>query len=400
MERINGSALAGLRVLDLGQMVAAPLAASILADMGADVIKIELPGTGDMSRAMLPKEQGISTYYVVFNRGKRGMTLNLKSEKGREIMTKLLRESDVLLENFRPGVTKRLGLSYEEVAAINPGIIYASISGYGQEGVYAKQAAFDPIAQAMSGIMSVTGPMGGEHFRCGTSIADILAGQNAVIAILAALEHRRVTGQGQQIDIALVDSCIQAMSSVNQIYLTTGKVPNNLGNSFESSAPGNIYPTADGSGVVILCGRDVPWRKLAATLGHSEWAELPAFATVDMRVKNRVQLDALIAAETVKYSKDELLAMLLEAKLPAAPMLTVAQVAEDPHFRDERGMFPQVEHPELSSVRITGPAIKMSRTNPHVRSCAPLLGQDNEDILTALGYSPEDIRQMEEEHVI
>lgn len=400
MQRENGSALSGLKVLDLGQMVAAPLAASILADMGADVIKVELPHTGDMSRAMLPKQDDISTYYVVFNRGKRGMTLDLKSEKGHEIISRLIRESDVILENFRPGVTKRLGLSYEDVSRINPGIIYASISGYGQGGVYASRAAFDPIAQAMSGIMSVTGPMGGIHVRCGTSIADILAGQNAVIGILAALKYRDETGEGQHIDIALVDSCIEAMSSVNQIYLTKGKIPGNLGNSFESSAPGNSYPTADGSCIVILCGRDAPWRKLTEVLGHSEWADQPEYATVSQRVKNRTTLDAMIAAETIKYERDALLQRLLDENLPAAPMFTVEQVASDPHFRDEREMFVPVEHPHLGTVMITGQAIKMSRTNPHIRKCSPLLGQDNEEILKSLGYGTEEIRQLYEENII
>ena len=400
MQRNNGSALSGLKVLDLGQMVAAPLATAIMADMGADVIKIELPLTGDMSRAMLPKQNDISTYFVVFNRGKRGMSLDLKSEKGHEIMCRLIKKADVIVENFRPGVTQRLGLSYEDVSRINPGIIYASISGYGQEGIYAGRAAFDPIAQAMSGIMSVTGPAGGENVRCGTSIADILAGQNAVIGVLAALEHRNKTGEGQHIDIALVDSCIEAMSSVNQIFLTARRVPGNLGNSFESSAPGNSYPTADNSCVVILCGRDAPWRKLTEVLGHAEWADMPEFASVAQRVKNRAALDALVASETIKYNKEDLLKLLLDAKLPAAPMLTVEQVAADPHFRDEREMFVQVDHPELGPVMITGQAIKMSRTNPWVRKCSPLLGQDNDCILSQLGYSAEEIRQFQEEHII
>ena len=400
MERQNGSALAGLRVLDLGRMIAGPLAAAMLADMGAEVIKVEAPDTGDMARDMLPKDGDVSTYYVVFNRGKRGITLDLKSPEGMEILQKLLAETDVLIENFRPGVMERLNLSYPRVSALNPGIIYASISGYGQTGPYAGRAASDPIAQAMSGLMSVTGPLDGPQVRCGASIADVLAAQNAVIAILAALEYRRSAGVGQQIDIALADSCIAALASVNQLYLTTGKTPRNLGNCFEASAPGNSYPTADGSCVVILSGRDGEWKRLAQVLGHPEWAQRPEFATVARRVENRRKLDSLIASETRRHSRQDLLDLLLAAKLPAAPMLTIDQAAADPHFRHEREMYAQVDHPRLGPVTITGQAVKMSRTNPYVRGCSPELGQHNEEILTALGYDSGEIRRLREKHVI
>ena len=190
MRMKEGSALAGLKVLDLGRVIAGPMAASMLADMGADVIKIESPGDGDLARNMLPKKDGISTYFVVFNRGQRGITLNLKHPEGKEVLKRLIQKADVLIENFRPGVMGRLGFSYEEVEKINPRIIYASISGYGQEGIYADRACFDPVAQAMSGLVSVTGPADGECVRCGASIGDVLAAQNAVIGILAALQHR------------------------------------------------------------------------------------------------------------------------------------------------------------------------------------------------------------------
>jgi len=397
MEMKNGSALAGLKVLDLGRVIAAPLASSIMADMGADVIKIEDPGTGDLARNMMPKKDGISTYFVMYNRGQRGVTLDLKSPKGKEILRKMIESADVLIENFRPGVMQRLGFSYEEVEKINPRIIYASISGFGQEGVYAQRALLDPVAQAISGLMSVTGPAGGEQVRCGASICDILAAQNTVIAILAAIEHRRISGHGQRIDVSLVDSAIFALASINQIYFTTGKIPQNLGNFFEASAPGNTYPTSDGQKLMISAGQATMWPKFARALGHPEWLEMPEFKNVEDRVRNRKILDPMVAEATSQYTKDDLLQRMVDAKIPVGPVMTVADVANDPHFRDTRNMYSDVEHPELGTVRITNQAIHMSETNPYVRGCSPLLGQHNAEIF---GLTEEEVAQLKEEGVL
>ena len=391
----KGSALKGLKVIDMGQMVAAPYCTAMLADKGADVIKVEVPDRGDIARNSLPKQDGVSTYFVTFNRSKRGITLNLKTEKGKEVLRKLIQRADVLVENFRPGVMERLGFSYEEVEKLNPRIIYAAISGFGQRGAYANRACFDPIAQAISGIMSVTGSTGGEHVRCGASIADVLAGQNACCAILAALRYRDQTGQGQYIDVALVDSCIVALSSMNQIYFTTGKIPDARGNTFEATAPGNTYYTKDGV-ISISAGQAREWPKLARVLGHEEWIEDARFVTVDARVKNRLELDDLIEKETIQYSSDEILGKLLEVGLPAAPILNVAQVANNPHFRDERAMYVDVEHPQLGKVTITNQGIKMTKTNPYVRGCAPMLGQHNYEVLGELGYTSEEIAFMKQ----
>ena len=400
MEMKNGSALSNLKVLDLGRVIAGPLASSILADMGADVIKIEDPGTGDLARNMMPKKDGISTYFVMFNRGQRGVTLNLKSTQGKAILTKMIESADVLIENFRPGVMQRLGFSYEEVEKINPRIIYASVSGYGQEGVYSGRALLDPVAQAMSGLMSVTGPAGGEQVRCGASVCDVLAAQNTVIAILAALEYRRTSGHGQRIDVSLIDSAIFALASINQIYFTTGKVPLNLGNFFEASAPGNTYPTKDGQKLMISAGQATMWPKFAHALGHDEWLEMPEFKRVEDRVKNRQLLDTVVAEATAHFTKDELIEKMVEAKIAAGPVMTVADVANDPHFRDVRNMYSDVEHPQLGTVRITNQAIHMSETNPYVRGCSPLLGQHNVEVYQEYGYAETEIEQMREEGVI
>lgn len=400
MEMKNGSALSGLKVLDLGRVIAGPLASSMLADMGADVIKIEDPDTGDLARNMMPKKDGISTYFVMFNRGQRGVTLNLKSDEGKEILRKMIHSADILIENFRPGVMQRLGFSYEEVEKLNPRIIYASISGFGQEGVYAGRALLDPVAQAMSGLMSVTGPAGGEQVRCGASVCDVLAAQNTVIAILAALEYRRTSGHGQYIDISLVDSAIFALASINQIYFTTGRVPRNLGNFFEASAPGNTYPTKDGQKLMISAGQATMWPKFAHALGHDEWLEMPEFKRVESRVKNRTILDPMVADATREFTRDELMEKMIEAKIPASPVRTVADVANDPHFRDVRKMYADVEHPELGEVRITNQAIHMSETNPYVRGCSPLLGQHNEEVYAAFGYNADEVARLHKEGVI
>ena len=400
MELKKGSALSNLKVLDLGRVIAGPLASSILADMGADVIKIEDPGTGDLARNMMPKKDGISTYFVMFNRGQRGVTLNLKSARGKEVLTKMIQSADVLIENFRPGVMQRLGFSYEKVEQINPRIIYASISGYGQEGVYSDRALLDPVAQAMSGLMSVTGPADGEQVRCGASVCDVLAAQNTVIAILAALEYRRSSGHGQRIDVSLIDSAIFALASINQIYFTTGKVPQNLGNFFEASAPGNTYPTKDGQKLMISAGQATMWPKFAHALGHDEWLEIPEFKRVEDRVQNRRLLDAAVSEATAHFTRDELMEKMVEAKIAAGPVMTVADVANDPHFRDVRDMYSDVVHPQLGTVRITNQAIHMSETNPYVRGCSPLLGQHNAEVYQEYGYTEAEIEQMKAEGII
>ena len=400
MEMKKGSALESLKVLNLGRVIAGPLAASMLADMGADVIKVENPESGDLSRNMVPIKDGISTYFIVFNRGQKGITLNIKTPKGKELLKKLIMKCDVLIENFRPGVMDRLGFSYEEVKKIKPDIIYTSISGYGQTGLYSARACFDPVAQAMSGLMSVTGSLDGEAVRCGASITDVMAAQNAVIGILAALEHRRKTGLGQFIDIALVDSGIFALSSINQIYFTSGKVPTHLGNFFEASAPGNTYPTKDGSLLMISAGQTNAWPKFAKILGHEEWIEMPEFKTVTDRVKNRPLLDSKICEETKKFDAQSLLSILNAAGIAAGQVMSIEDIANNPHFRDERQMFSTVTHPQLGEVTITNQALKMSETCPYVRGCAPVLGQHNQEIYHTLGISDQELTDLTEEGII
>lgn len=392
-------ALEGLNVLDLGCMVAAPYCAMMLANLGAHVIKIEEPGGGDISRESMPKKDGESTYYINYNCSKYSLTLNLKHEEGKRILAKLIEKADVLVENFRPGVMKRLGFSYEAAAKINPGLIYVSISGYGQSGQLADRAAFDPIAQAMSGITSITGEPDGEPVRCGASIADVLAGQNAAFAVLAALRYREQCEKGQWIDIALADSCISAMTGINQIYLTEGRIPGPLGNGFAANAPGNAYHCKDGK-IMLLAGRNSEWERLAKVLGCPQWLEREEFSDVAARTRNRDLLDRTIDQETRKYTVEELLSKLLDARLPAGEIYNVKQVVEHPHFNKERNMFVDVEHPRLGSLKVTNLPIHMSETPPKMYKCAPCLGEDTDKILAQLGYDTEEISTLRRDHVI
>lgn len=397
-EKCKG-ALCGIKVLDLGQMVAAPYCAMMLANMGAKVIKIEKPGVGDISRENIPQKDGISTYYIAYNNSKSGMCIDLRSQKGKQILTSLIKEADVLIENFRPGVMERLGFGYKQVAGMNKRIVYASISGYGQDGDYAQRASFDPIAQAVSGMLSVTGEAKGSGVRCGASIADALAGQNAAFAILAALMHREKSGKGQWIDIALADSCISALASINQVYLTTGKIPSPMGNGFEASAPGNCYPAKDGD-VMILAGTNREWKRLAMAFQHPEWLQDERFLNAAGRAENRDVIDRMIREQTIQYTVQDLMKMLLEQKLPASEVRNIAQVVNDPHFSEKREMFVDVDHPVLGPVKVTNLPIHMSDTQPYIRKCAPSLGQDTEKILGRLGYKGEDITTMRLEGVI
>jgi formyl-CoA transferase len=391
-------ALEGLKVLDLGRVLSAPFCAAMLGDMGADVIKVEQPGKGDDSRGFMPRKDDVSTYFINFNRSKRGITLDLK--KGKSVFLELVKNVDVLTENFRPGVMKKLGLDYEELKKVNPRLIYAAISGFGQTGPYASRAGYDTMAQAMSGIMSVTGFPGSEPTRCGASVADIMGGLQAVIGILAALHYREKTGEGQMVDISLVDVSIVGLSSVNQVYLTNGRVPQRNGNSYESSAPGGGYHTKDG---YFIMNGSAPkfWGILCNAMHKPELIEDKRFATNALRVTNKKELDAIVTAWTKTMTTDEILNLLLPLGFAVAPVMTIDQVAADPQMAGVRQMFGEVDHPQIGKIRVTNQAVKMSATNPEIRRSSPLLGEHNEDVYVGeLGLSKERLEEMRRNEII
>lgn len=383
-------ALSNIKVLDMGRVLAGPFCSAMLGDFGADVIKIEAM-EGDLARISMP----LGGYFAAFNRSKRGISLNLKSEKGKEIFLKLVKEADVLVENFRPGVMKKLGLGYEMLREINSGLIYAAVSGYGQEGPYSQRPGLDPAAQAMSGVMSVTGFPGADSARCGASICDVMAGMNAVIGILAALNYRNMTGEGQMIDVSLCDAGVVAMSSVNQQYLSTGQIPTRLGNGYVAYAPGGCYRALDGE--VVLNG--ARWEDFCRTIEREDLLEMPQFKTVPDRVKNRDELDSIITEWTSTRKVADIVELFLKNRNVAAPVFNVEQVVNDEHIAGARNMFTTINLEGFGEVKITNNCVKMSLTPAKVTD-APAFGQHNKEVMAALGYTDEEIQQLHEEKVI
>ena len=395
---MGNKALEGVRVLDLSRVLAGPHCAAMLAGLGAEVLKLEEPGSGDESRSLRPFSNGESAYYMNFNRGKKGITLNLKT--GKDIFLRLIKGTDILVENFRPGVMKKLGLDYETLSAINPGLIYVAISGYGQTGKNSRLPGYDPIAQAMSGISGVTGWPDSEPSRCGAPVSDVLAGINGAVGALAALHYRERTGLGQMIDISLIDVSVSALASLNQVYLSEGRVPSRQGNGTEAAAPGGSCHASDGT-VVFAAGNDRLWPRLAALMGQPELAEDERFSKNSERVKRRGELEALIDAWAGKLTSEQVVSQMRSVSIPAGPVYTIDQVVNDDSIANERNMFVEIEHPNAGAVRITNNPIKMSLTQQEVQGSSPTLGQDNEEVFCRrLGMSEEELQSLRNKKII
>lgn len=392
--------LEGLRVLDLTRVLAGPYSSMMLADMGAEVIKIEAPGTGDDSRQFGPFVNGESSYYMNLNRNKKGVTLNLKSPEGKQIFKDLVRMADVVLENYRPGTMEKLGLGYEELTKINPRVVYACVSGFGHYGPYKDRAGYDIIAQAMGGLMSTTGWPGGEATRTGTAMGDVLAGLSITIGILAALRGREATKKGQKVDVALVDSVVSSLEIINQIYLVSGKNPQRIGNRYESVYPYDSFAASDGS-LVIGVGNDKLFEKLCVIMGRPELASDERFDKNPKRVQGHAELKPIIEEWTKQRNVDEIVEMLLEKGVPAAPINTIERVVKDPHIAGAREMFVEVEHPKAGKLRITGSHIKFSETKSAIKTPAPMLGQYNSDVYSnLLNISAERLKELEKMGVV
>ena len=393
----KSGALAGIRVLDMGRVLAGPYCAAILADLGADVIKIEEPNSGDDTRHFNPFVNGESGYFMQLNRNKRGITLNLK--KGKDIFLQLVKEADVLIENFRPGTMAKLGLGYEVLKEINPGLIYAAVSGFGQNGPYRDWPGYDLIAQGMSGLMSITGWPDGEPTRAGTPVCDVMGGIQTAVGILAALHYRSVTGRGQMIDVSLVDAAVASMATVQQIYLAEGKVPKRNGNSYESAAPLDSFKAADGN-LIIAVGNDRMWERLCALMEKPQLLEMEEYKTNHARVQHAASLKTIIEDWTGRRTVDELVQSLLAAGVPAGPINDCARVVQDPHIAGAREMFAVVDHPVAGKVTLTNQPIKMSETKTGVRSASPALGEHNADVYGRLGLSAADLAALQRDGVI
>ena len=398
MDRVG--ALEGVTVLDLTRVLAGPFASMMMADMGANVIKIEETGKGADERQMGPFLNGESAYYMNLNRNKKGMTLNLKSPKGKQIFKDLVKKADVVLENYRPGTMEKLGLGYETLKEVNPAIIYAAVSGFGQYGPYTKRPGYDIISQAMSGLMSTTGWPGGAPTRSGTAMGDVLGGLSVTIGILAAIYNRSQTGRGQVVDVALVDSAVASLEIINMIYLVEKRLPQRIGNRYESVYPYDSFQAKDDL-VIIGGGNDKLWSLFAKHIGRPELVEHPDFARTRDRVKNHVQVRQIVEEWTQTKTVKEIVDELLAAGIPAAPIYGIDQVVADPHIAGAREMFVETVHPKAGPIKLTGSHIKFSETKTSIRTPSPALGEHNTDILSSLlGLSALEIQSLKEEGVI
>jgi CoA:oxalate CoA-transferase len=393
-------ALEGVRVLDFTQYLSGPHGTSVMSELGAEIIKIERPGTGEPERLAMPKTpKGESYQFFSYNRGKKSITLNLKDPKGVEIARKLAAKVDILVENFAPGIMERLGLSYEEVSKINPRIIYASISGFGQTGPRRNDVSYDVVAQAMGGLMSVTGYADGEPLKAGISLGDYMGGYNGVIAILAALYYRTVTGEGQAIDISMQDGIWAMVFPDRANYFDTLEVPKRFGNKLSSSAPFGAYNARDGY-VVICTITDPQWQKVLQAMGREDLIGEERFATRENRTKNMKEVDGLVQEWCQEKTVEEVFAILKKFGVPCSPLPTFDQVASDPHLLS-REMIVDVDQPVSGKVKLSGSVYKMSKTPGDRKKRVPDVGAHNKEIYgELLGLDDQEMKKLKEEKVI
>ena len=381
--------LEGVRVLDLSRVLTGPYCSMMLGDMGAEVIKVERPDGGDDTRGWGPPWVGEqSHYFLSINRNKRSLGLDLKAQGAREIARELVRRSDVVLENFRPGTAERLGLDYETLCDINPDIVYCSISGFGQDGPHRDRAAYDLIIQGMGGLMGVTGAEGSEPIRVGVAVADIGAGMYAAYAIASALFRRERTGEGEYIDVSMMDVQVSWMTYMAHYYFASGELPPRRASAHPSIVPYQSFPTADGW-INITAGNDKLWAALAPLVGMDP-ADYPANAD---RVENREAVVEGISAATVEKTRDEWLDILSRAGVPSGPVYTMRDLFEDPHV-DHRRMRVPVVHPGEGEISVLGVPVKMRKNPGAIREAPPLLGGHTRAILSELGFEEAQIEAL------
>lgn len=397
---LNRDAFLGVRVLDLSRVLAGPFCGMLLADMGADVIKLEIPGRGDDSRQFPPFLDDESMYYVNLNRGKRSITVNLKADEGKRLFVELVKRCDVVLENFRPGTMEHLGLGYEELRKVNPRLVYAAISGFGQYGPYRERPGYDIIGQAMGGLLSITGWPDGPPTRSGTAIGDILSSLFCCVGVLAALVVRERTGEGQMVDVSLVDSVFAALENIPQRFYVDGQVPGRIGNRYEFIYPYDTFRAMDGW-IVIGIANDAIWDRFTEATGLTGLGEDPRFTSNVLRVENHGALKPLIEEWTTRHEKDGIVELLNKHRVPSCQIYDVREASEDEHIGGVRGMVVELEQPGLGAVKVQGNPIKMSETGPAPSGPAPSLGEDTFEVLRdLLGVSPEEYERLREQGVV
>jgi formyl-CoA transferase len=371
-----------------------------LADLGAEVIKVEMPGTGDDTRAYPPHIGSQSSYFMSANRGKKSLTLDLKAKEGQEVLHRLAVKSDVVIENFRPGVTSRLAADYATLSKINPRIIYCSISSFGQTGPYAEKPGYDLIIQGMGGLMGISGEPNSPPTRVGVAITDLGAGMWATIAILAALQARTRDGNGQYLDISMMDGSVAWMTYVAGNYFATGKVPPKMGSAHPSIVPYQAFVASDGKSILLGGGNDRLFIALCEGLGVPELPKDPHYAGNESRVKNRTTLIPLLEKRFKEKTRDEWIVLLEAIGVPVAPVYTIDEIFADEQVR-HRGMQIEMPHSELGMVKQIAPSIRMSETPCVVELPPPLLGEHTDEVLREIaGYSDAEIEALHEKKVI
>ena len=391
--------LEGLKVLDLTRVLAGPYCTMLLGDLGAEIIKIEVPEKGDDSRHFGPYQNGESAYFMSLNRNKKSMTLNLKNPKGIEILKDLITKVDVVVENFRPGTMEKLGLGYEVLKEINPKIIYAASSGFGHTGPYSQRPAYDGVVQAMGGIMSITGAKDGEPTRVGPSIGDIAAGLFTAVGVLAALNYRNETGIGQKVDVAMLDCQVAMLENAIARYVVTKEIPKPAGNRHTSIVPFEPFDTLD-SKIVVAVGNDAIWKRFCEVSELNGIANDPRFSTNPERNKHYDILRPIIA-EKMKMKETEAWQNILDnAGVPNGPINYVDKVITNEQVLS-RDMIVEIEHPVAGKLKMPGVAIKLSETPGSVHSPAPVLGEHNYELLNKyFGYDEETIKELIAEGVL
>jgi len=382
---VHTGPLAGMRVLELAQIMAGPTCGMMLADMGADVVKVEkLPGGDDSRSYREPRVNGVSAAFMILNRNKRGIALNLKAPQGREILLRMVKEADVLTENYRRGTLEKLGVGYDVLSQVNPGLIYCAVSGYGRDGPYGDKGGFDLIAQGFAGLMSVTGEPGGPPVKTGNSVADINAGILAVVGITAAYAHKLKTGQGQVVETSLMEAALQQTYWHAASYFATGESPGPTGSAHLLSAPYQAFRTRDGW-INIGGANQSNWERVANVLGHPEWRDDPRFLTNTARMQNLSALTRVMDDILITRDKADWVAAFDAAGVPVGPVHTIGEALSHPQTL-ARNMVVDLVHPEAGPTKAIGCPVQFSRTPTQITRPAPLLGEHSRELLKEYGY--------------
>lgn len=390
--------LEGLTVLDLSRVLAGPYCTMVLADMGANVIKIEEPGKGDDARQYYPYINNVSAYFMSLNRNKKSITINLKTIEGKEIFKKLALRADVVVENFRPGTMEKLGLGYDTLKEINPGLVYAACSGFGATGPWSQKPSYDVIVQGTGGIMSITGQPGGEPTKAGASIGDITAGLFTAIGILEALYYRSQTGEGQKVDVSMLDCQVAILENAIARYAVNGVSPGPIGNRNASITPFEAFHTKSGY-VIFAAGNDNLWGRFCSLVHRDELFLDPRFATNLLRTQNHSQLKPILDGIFLTKTSEEWIELLEKAGIPCGPINDIEAVIKHPQVL-EREMIIENVHPVAGKIKMAGVPVKLSKTPGGVRKAAPVLGEQNAVVLGELGYSEKEIARLKEEGII